>query len=128
MDVWWDQLIVHIFRCQEFLEGLGCFVIKALEFWMEASGTKLGMRNLVSLEDGVSVPVGEWDSQDTIAVIIIDYEYVIISGTGGSDKFSSEIHVCLPSWCNHSGITKVCTVAMFECWWERISIQWWGRR
>ncbi len=30
MDVWWDQLIVHIFRHQEFLEGLGCFVIQAL--------------------------------------------------------------------------------------------------
>jgi len=27
------------------------------------------------------MPVGEWDSQDTITIIIINYEYVIVSRT-----------------------------------------------
>jgi len=25
MDLWQDQLEIHIFNCQEVLEGLGCF-------------------------------------------------------------------------------------------------------
>ncbi len=31
VNVWWDELIVHIFCSEVVLEGLGCLVVKALE-------------------------------------------------------------------------------------------------
>ena len=126
MDVWRDQLIVHLFRRQKFLESLGCFVIQALEFWTEASGTKPGMRYLVGLEDRFRASVGEWDSEDTVAVIIVNDEDVIVTSNGRSDKFAGKIHVGLPGWCDSGGITEVCTVAVFKRRWESVSIKWWG--
>ena len=33
MDMWQDQLEIHILSHQKFFEGLGCFIVQMLKFW-----------------------------------------------------------------------------------------------
>jgi len=53
------------------------------------------------------VAVGEWDSKDTIAVIVVDNEDVIVARAGWGHKFAGEVHVGLTSGFHHGGIAKV---------------------
>jgi len=51
--------------------------------------------------------IGEWDSKDTIAVIVVYNEDVVVACTGWHDELASEIHVCLSGGFHHGGITVV---------------------
>ncbi len=47
------------------------------------------MHGLIGCQDGFRLAVGEWGSKDTIAVIIINDEDVVVARAGGGDKFAS---------------------------------------
>ncbi len=51
--------------------------------------------------------VGEWDSKDTIAVIVIYNEDVVVAQTGWCGESACEIHVCLSSGFHQGSITVV---------------------
>ena len=105
-----DQLEIHILCHQKILEGLGGFIVQPLKFGSETGLTKAGVRSLVHLQNRVSTAIRERDSKDTIAVIVIDNENVIVARAGWRHKFASEIHVGLTSGFHHGSITKVCLV------------------
>jgi len=87
--------------------------------------------------------VGEWDSKDTIAVVVIDDEDVVVACTGWSDESAGEIHVGLSSGFHQGSITVVGTFALVkgqgksviirgtdgvgvlvECWFIRVWSKW----
>ena len=39
VDSWWDKLIVDLFGLHKLFECVGTFVVKLLQFWLEASVT-----------------------------------------------------------------------------------------
>jgi len=47
------------------------------------------MHGLIDSKDGVRTVVGEWDSKDFVAVIIINDEDVVVSRAGWGHKFAS---------------------------------------
>jgi len=47
MDVGWDKLKVNIFCSQEVLKGLQCFVVKVLQFGVEAHSAEPGVNALI---------------------------------------------------------------------------------
>jgi len=51
---------------------------------------------------------GQGDSQDAIAVIIIDNDDVIVAGKGLDNEFASEVHVGLTSGFHHRGKAQMC--------------------
>jgi len=67
--------------------------------------------NLVGGQNGFSVAVGQRDSQDAIAVVIINNEGVIVAREGLDNKFASEVHVGLTSGFHHRGKAQMCPVA-----------------
>ncbi len=58
--------------------------------------------------------VGERDSKDTIAVIVVDDENVVVAGAGQGHKLASKIHVCLTSRFHHGSIAKVCLFSIVD--------------
>ena len=58
--------------------------------------------------------VGERDSKDTIAVIVIYDEDVVVACTGWSDESASEIHVGLSSGFHQGSIAVVGTFALVK--------------
>jgi len=121
-----DQLEIHILCHQKVFEGLGGFVVQPLKFGLETGCTKAGVRSSVSLKNRVSVVIRERDSKDTIAVIVVDNENVIVARAGWRHKFASEIHVGLTSGFHHGSITKVCSVAIVNGWRKSIGVRYLG--
>lgn len=39
VNSWWDKLIIDLFGLHELFECVGAFVVKSLQFWLEASMT-----------------------------------------------------------------------------------------
>jgi len=107
MDVGWDQLEINILSHHKFLEGMGGFIVKALEFGAESRGTKAVVGNLKSSKNGICTSIFERDSDDAIAVIVIHNKDVIVAGTRGCNEFASEIHVSLSCGLHHGGKAHV---------------------
>jgi len=47
------------------------------------------VHGLIGLQNGFRVAVGEQDSKDTVAVIVIDNENVVVAGAGWGHKLAS---------------------------------------
>ncbi len=77
-----DQLEFHILRHQKIFEGLGGFIVQLLKFGSETGCTKAGVHGTVSLQNRVSTAIRERDCKNTIAVVIIDNENVVVAGAG----------------------------------------------
>ncbi len=107
MDVWWDQLEINILSCHKVLEGTGGFIVKVLEFGAESRGAKAVVGNLKRGKNGVGTSIFERNSYDAITVVVIHNEDVVVAGTRGCNKFSSEIHVSLSCGLHHGGKAQV---------------------
>jgi len=59
------------------------------------------MGNLICSQNGFGASVGKGDGQDTVAVVIINDEDVIVTGEGLNWEFAGEIHVGLPGGFQH---------------------------
>jgi len=70
--------------------------------------------NLIGGQDGLSTAVGQGDSQDAVAVVIIDNEDVIVAGKGLDNEFAGEVHVGLTGGFHHRGKTQMCPGACCE--------------
>jgi len=81
---------------------------------------------LIGLQNGFRVAVGEQDSKDTIAVIVIDNEDVIVARAGWGHKFTSEVHVGLTSGFHHGSIAKVGSFSIVNGRREGIRIRQFG--
>jgi len=128
MDVGQDQLEINILSHHKFLEGMGGFIVKALEFGAESRGAKAVVGNLKSSKNGVGASVFERNSDDAIAVIVIHNKDVIVAGTRGCNKFAGEIHVSLSCGLHHRGKAQVGAGTLVNGWGEGIiSGGWWGR-
>jgi len=95
-----------------------------LQLGLESGIAELGMGSLVSGQDRLCTSVGQWDSKDAIAVIIVDAEDVVVASTGWSDEAASEIHVCLSSGFHCAGITIVGAFAVVEGRGKAVIIGW----
>jgi len=70
--------------------------------------------NLIGSQDGFSAAIGQGDSQDAVAVIIVDNEDVIVSGKGLDNEFAGEVHVGLTGGFHHLGKAEMCLGACCE--------------
>ena len=59
MDMGRDQLEINILSHHKFLEGMGGFIVKVLEFGAESHSTKVAVGNLKSSKNGISTSIFE---------------------------------------------------------------------
>jgi len=55
----------------------------------------------------------EWDSQDAIAVVVIDDKDIVVASARGCHKLASEVHVGLASGFHQGSKTKMSTFTIF---------------
>jgi len=70
------------------------------------------------------VGIFDGDSQDSIVVIIIDEEDVIVAYAGWGHKFAGQVYVGLSSGFHHGGITCMGILPKWWSWWESIILNW----
>jgi len=78
--------------------------------------------HLVGLQDGFRAMGFEGDSQDAIAVIIVNDEDIVVSSTGWCHKLAGEVHVGLAGGFHHGGIAEMSVVTVVNGWGEGIGI------
>jgi len=54
------------------------------------------MDDLIGSQNGFGTAIGQGDSQDAIAVIIINHKDVVVARDGLYREFAGEVHVGLP--------------------------------
>ncbi len=122
MDMGRDQLEINILSHHKFLEGMGGFIVKALELGVESRGAKVVVGNLKSGKNGIGTSVFERNSDDAIAVIVIHNKDVIVAGTRGCNEFAGEIHVSLSCGLHHRGKAQVGVGTLVNGWGKASSV------
>ncbi len=59
MDMGQDQLEINILSRHKFLEGMGGFIVKVLEFGVESCSAKAAMGNLKGSKNGIGMSIFE---------------------------------------------------------------------
>jgi len=90
---------------------MGCLIVEMLDFGAQSCGTDPCMPAFVGVEDGHGAEIFEWFSDYAIAVVIIEYDQVVVACAGWGDKPPSAVRVNLASWFHHGSIAVVCTFA-----------------
>jgi len=66
------------------------------------------MPMFVCIEDGLSMTIFEQFDNYAIAVMIVDYEQVVVACDGWGNKAPSAVRVNLAGWFHHGSIAVVC--------------------
>lgn len=87
----------------------GTFVVQALELGSQTCGDQAGMKDLKGGEDAGACATAHGLHKNAIAVVVIDYQYIIVTNAGRHDKLAGLIRMDLAGgWFKHGGITLMC--------------------
>jgi hypothetical protein len=130
MDSGWHKLEVNVFLVQKLFQGFSTFVVKALEAGLKAGGTQFGgMEIFVASEDGGASMILDGFGKNTVAVIVIAKEQIIVAMAGWGDKASGLISVYLASGFHKHSIAKVHAFVGNWAWRHKILVRfrsWFG--
>ncbi len=91
-----------------------------LKHGAEARIAKMGVGRLIGLQDGFRALGFDGDSQNAIAVVVVDNKDVVVASAGGCHKFSSEVHVGLSGGLHQGYIAKMGAGSINEGWWKGV--------
>ena len=95
MDAGRGQLEVDICFVEEVFEGLGAFIVEALEVGFESCFSKAAVHSFIGGNNAGGLSVFEGLSKDVVAVVVIKDEDVEVASAGGDWKLSSLVSMCL---------------------------------
>ena len=93
----WDQLITDVLASHVLLESFRTFVVNPLKFGAASCGDQSTMELFVGSKYAGSRSVGHRMCQNSVTIIIVQNEYVIVTSTGWSDEAAGLVREYLPS-------------------------------
>lgn len=106
-----NQLNGDVFVFKKLKEPFGAFVVENVHLWLESFPPKFCIDLCYSGFDSVAVFVEQGNSKDSVSVIVVNNEYVLVSVTGHYRETSSLVTVDPPLHIvGHVFIGGICVV------------------
>jgi hypothetical protein len=107
VDAGGRKLKIDVFLEEELFSGDGTLVVKVLEAWAEAGGTKFGMEGLIAGKYGSSGTCLDGGGEDAVAIKVVEDEEVVIAIAGRGDKSAGLVTEDLSGGFHDGGIAEV---------------------
>jgi len=120
MDIGQCQLVVNILIGEKCFESCRCFIVQALEAWLQSSAAEAYVEAFEHVEDVVSAAILKWFDEDGIAVMLVQDHDVAVSSTGWGRKFISLVSVHLAKWFDDGCKTGMGFVSIHRCQWKMV--------
>ena len=101
-------------------QGFGCFVVKTLKFWREASGLEHIDRCFVSFYDLFFGFGCHWYSVDVIGIVVVKDKNVFVARRGWNSKMSCLVGVYFTSDCLACRKHMLCACGVVGADWDSI--------